>query len=294
MGLLAPRLIANKRDYGVAAVMVASARNQFILAEPNGVMDLNHTRAFTFEEWRDALDQRASGQIGEWDLSQRVHASRAPVPAGRRGSPEHEAWGPGIEEAKSDFIVRESYARRGPERLRVAGAALTNLLGLYPWTTLAGFQENELWTRPLRGIDSTRGSNFFSDQAHAMKYGRGGEAVYRACQRDIGRAMRSTSARVFGEWYMGDRALRPVLAALMLVGMLSALLRREWTMAWIAGVVVLHAVALAALAMTGIDRYGVPFEPLLRVAAVYGLSVIVGWWGHGMRRVWFEGTGLAG
>lgn len=291
VGLLAPRLLANKRDYGVAAVMVASARNQFILAEPNGVMDLNDTRAFSFDEWRELTDQRAARVIGEWDLAQRVHASRAPVPPGRRGSPQDETKGPGIEEAKSEFVVKESYARHAPERLQVGWKAFLNLLGLDQWSSLVGFQENEFWTRPLRGIDSTHGSNFFNDQAHAMKYGRGGEVLYRACQRDISGAIRSTNARVFDEWFMGDRAVRPILAILMLVGLLAACLRREWTMAWIAGVVVLHAGALAVLAMTGIDRYGVPFEPLLRVGAVYGLAVIVGWWGHGIRPNWLDTPG---
>ncbi len=294
IGLLTPRLLANKRDFGVAAVMVASARNQFILAEPNGVMEMNHARAFTFDQWREMVDLRAAGRIGEWELSQRVHGSRAPVPAGRRGSPADETRGPGVEEGKSEFVVKESYARKGPERLRVASAAMWNLLGLYPWSKLAGFQENEHWTKPLRGIDSTRGSNFFNDQAHAMKFGKGGEAIYTECQRDISGIIRGTNPIVFNEWFMGDRALRPLFAGLMLIGLLASLVRREWTMAWIIGAVVLHAGALAALAMTGIDRYGVPFEPLLRVGAVYGLSVLVGWWGHGMRRSWLDGTGLTG
>jgi hypothetical protein len=294
VGLLMPRILANKRDYGVASVMVASSRNQFILAEPNGVMDMNHARAFTFEQWRDMADLRAARKITEWDLHNRVNTSRAPVPVGRRGSPTDETRGPGVDEAKGEFVVKESYARRGPERLRVANAAMWNLIGLYPWSRLHGFQENEYWTRPLRGIDLTKGSNFFDTQAHAMKYGKGGEAIYTECHRDISGMVRGTNPRVFNEWFMGDRALRPLFAGLMLIGLLASLIRREWTMAWIIGAVVLHAGALAALTMAGIDRYGVPFEPLLRVGAVYGLSVLVGWWGHGMRRTWLEGTGLTG
>lgn len=296
---LVPRVVQHQRDHGMAGFTLGSSFSHYLLGEPNGVIELNQSGVLEFEEWRTLRDDRLGGKTNEWGMIGRIMGSK-------RLAAEQGVKGFGAEEAKYRVIAEESFARLGDRRGQLACDAFLNVLGLwpwdqeglrdlanepmgvgmYPWRARIGFRENEVWTRPLRGVDVTRGTNFFTDEAHAAKHGEGGAALNRYCRRTIATEVRVAEAKVFDDWFRGDRLVRPIFAGLCVLGMVFALARREWGMAWVAGLVMAHAAALAWIMLAGLDRYGVVMEPMLRIGAVYAVFVIAGWWreGHGARR----------
>jgi hypothetical protein len=96
------------------------------------------------------------------------------------------------------------------------------------------------------------------------------DRLWTRTNREITPAMTGRNARLFARWWNVEDTLRPILAGLFIIGGISALVRRDGVIFVIALLVAANAVALAVLTLSGIDRYGVPFEPLLRVVAVYG------------------------
>lgn len=271
---MVPRMAGHLRDHGMAGFTLGGSFARFILGEPNGVMDLNQSAVVSAEEWAAMRSDREAGRANEWSLAPRLMGSkRFPPPEGTKGF--------GADEARYRVFSDESLARFGRERVGLAFEAFVNVMGLWPWEYRAGFQENDVWTRPLRGIDATRGSNFFTDAAHAAKHGPGGEKLNQFCRKDVSGALRRKDARVLADWWGADRVTRPLWAGLAFVAVGAGVVRRDWRLAWIAGVVVAHAGVLAWIMLAGLDRYGVPMEPALRVAAVGGMAWLVGWWSRG-------------
>ncbi len=66
-----------------------------------------------------------------------------------------------------------------------------------------------------------------------------------------------------------------------MLGALGALARRDWKTVTLASLVGLHAMALAYVVLSWIDRYCVVTDPLMLLVAVYGLwrtcKWLVGW-----------------
>ena len=95
--------------------------------------------------------------------------------------------------------------------------------------------------------------------------------------RGVSYLYRGNNTPVFAWMWRREQALRPVLGVLVLAGVVGGVRRRHAVGAWLCGAVVLHAAALAVFTGAGSDRYAVPFDALLRVAAVYGLWCVFAW-----------------
>ncbi len=290
---LTPRILHNQRTYGVASFMVGAGYQQGVTTQYNRVMDLNQTGVFDEPAYRRIIADRAAGRASEYDtIAEFARSERIQVPRAR------DDWG--IKDAKSLVAVRESYARRPERRLFRGVLGFASVTGLFPyfrnprhgaelalpddagrvgtrWIVQPSYAETEYWTRPLRGEGVRGTSNHFAGPEHFAHFGEHATRVFDRTQRDIGPYLHGTTARVLDHAFGADQLARPILAALALLAIPIAIARREWIAAWAGAVVALHALAVAWMAMSGIDRYGVPFDPLQRLAAVYALARIVAW-----------------
>lgn len=79
----------------------------------------------------------------------------------------------------------------------------------------------------------------------------------------------------FNDLFFAYEATRPVVAVLFLLGLGLALRNRCDAIGAVAMVAVAHAAAMAIVVLSAIDRYAVPFKPLIAVVAVYALYRIV-------------------
>lgn len=163
IGLLTPRLLANKRDFGGGG---GDGRR----AEP---VHPRRAQRRDGDEPRAGVDVRSMarwltcGRRKDW----RVEAAAAGAwgrvprsPAGRRGSPADETRGPGVEEGKSEFVVKESYARKGPVPSRSARAAM--------WA--AGPDQQVGWVPGERALapSPSAGSTLRGEQSRTQPTGR--------------------------------------------------------------------------------------------------------------------------
>jgi hypothetical protein len=67
------------------------------------------------------------------------------------------------------------------------------------------------------------------------------------------------------------RFVRPLLACLLLAATLRLLRRGDWVGAGLGAILLVHAVAVAALLFTGVERYCMPWYGLMTVLVLIGL-----------------------
>lgn len=267
-----PRVAWNLREYGEATFVVGEGYQRNLTTQMVGIMEDNQSGVLSPSEWLALERGRREGAIDAYSAHEVwMRAEDIHVPAGLR------AWG--ARSAKLDVPAMESIARSPARAVKVATLGALNILGLWR-TERWGFAENEYWSRPLRGV---RPATVERDgQATNMWTGReiiegmislsepDREQLWSRTNRDITRQVEGAGARRFAAWWSAEEVFRPIVAGLFVVGGLAAIVRRDWIVLVIAALVCANAVALAVLTLSGIDRYGVPFEPLLRVVAVYG------------------------
>lgn len=267
-----PRAMWNLQEYGEAKLVVGEGYQRNLTTQMTGLMDDNQSGVLSPDEWRSLTKGRHEGAIDAysaqdvWMRSDRLHA-----PAGLKG------WGE--RSAKLDVPAMESIAREPAKAAKIAALGTLNILGLWR-TDRWGFAENDYWSRPLRGIrpstreEGVRTTNMWTGreivESMSSLSAEDQERLWTRTNRDITRAAMSGHARLFARWWGVEDAVRPMLAGLFVIGGLVALVRRDGVMLVIALLVAANAAALAVLTLSGIDRYGVPYEPLLRIVAVYG------------------------
>lgn len=267
-----PRVAWNLREYGEATFVVGEGYQRNLTTQMVGIMEDNQSGVLSPSEWQALERRRREGAIDAYSAHEVwMRAEGLHVPAGLK------AWG--ARSAMLDVPAIESIARSPARAAKVATLGVLNILGLWR-TERWGFAENEYWSRPLRGVRP--GTVERDGQTTNMWTGReivegmislsasDREQLWNRTNRDITRQVQGAGARRLAMWWSAEEVLRPIMAALFVVGGLAALLRREWIVLVIAALVSANAVALAVLTLSGIDRYGVPFEPLMRVVAVYG------------------------
>lgn len=281
---LLPWTMSNLQKYGEAKLVVGEGYQRNLTTQMTDLMEDNQSGVLSLDEWRALAKGRREGTIDAysahdvWLKSDRLH-----VPSNLK------SWGE--RSAKLDVPAMESIARSPGRAARVAVLGTLNVLGLWR-TEQLGFAENEFWSRPLRGVrpgtveGEGRATNMWSGreivEGMSSLSVADQEQLWTRTNRDIARKIESGSARMFGRWWNVEDTIRPIVSALFLVGGLAALVRRDWVVVVLAALVCANAAGLAVFTLSGIDRYGVPFEPLLRVVAVYG--VWRGWGAFSARR----------
>jgi hypothetical protein len=173
---------------------------------------------------------------------------------------------------RSNAVARESVARNPHARMRHSLYSVVNLLGLWPLQS----QENRFWSDELRGFFKSTSNHRAAATDFAHLPAAVVEDVFARTQSDIGPWARSDQARVYDTLWRAAETLRPLWAALMLVGLIGALGRRQWPLFIVGTMVIAHAGYLGFVLLTGIDRYQVPLYPVMTVLAVYGLACFAG------------------
>lgn len=267
-----PRAMWNLREYGEAKLVVGEGYQRNLTTQMVGLMEDNQSGVLAPSAWQALERGRREGTIDAysahdiWMKSERLHA-----PAGLKG------WGE--RSAKLDVPAMESIAREPVKAAKVAALGTLNILGLWR-TERWGFAENEYWSRPLRGVhpgtverdglvtNMWTGREIVEGMVSLRETDR--DQLWTRTNRDITRQVQGADARRFAAWWCAEDALRPILGGLFVCGAMFAFVRRDGPVLVISALVAANATALAVLTLSGIDRYGVPFEPLLRVVAVYG------------------------
>lgn len=267
-----PRVMWNLGEYGEAKLVVGEGYQRNLTTQMTGVMDDNQSGMLGYGEWQSLTRERETGKVDAYsaqDFWMKSDLVRAP--AGLKG------WS--ARSAKLDVPAMESIAREPARAMRVAALGTLNILGLWR-TERWGFSENEYWSRPLRGIRPSTverdGSATNMWTGHDIVEGMSSlstedrELLWTRTNRDVTRAISLASARLFARWWSAEDTFRPVCAGFFFFGAIAALIKRDWIVLLLATLVIANATALATLTLSGIDRYGVPFEALLRVVAAYG------------------------
>ena len=260
--------------FGIACLLPWIARNYALLGQPKfapfgdlqriasfwdaGALDLNQTPAYTLEQWQEI---HSRGYFTHTQLGPLLMTSDLPTARG------HDLW-PGLE-IKSRFLLEEAAARRPLNVLRGGLVAFCNQIGL--WNKLDQHhsgRENIYWSRALRG-DPWSATNLFSTSA--VQDFEATQDRLPDIERDIKYLHGSPNAMWFNDYFFAYETTRPIVAVFFLLGLGLALYNRCYAVGAVGVIAVAHAAAMAIVVLSAIDRYAVPFKPLIAVVAVYAL-----------------------
>jgi hypothetical protein len=271
---LAPWMVRNYREYGRAELVVGSGYSRAMSLLVWKAMDVDQAGAFPREQW-----ERWRGGVVMDEVMEGLRSARQ-----TGGTTEQKAWAEFDRRAAE--AARESMARDPARRWKTSGTALARLLGLW----LGGELPEYDWTRPLRGPTEKNLNHWAGPEAFGHLPGdKVGEVLERTTQ-STRRWVRSGEAAVYAPIYDGVKGVRPLWAGLFLVGLVGALVRREWGLLIVGLAGLAHAGVLAVLLMNGSERYQAPWYPVMTVAACYGLA----WVGSKRERAEGEGARESG
>jgi hypothetical protein len=268
---LTPWVMRMKRQYGRAEFVVGTGYTRCISFADTFLIDLNQTAAYPRERWEWLAGQTASGLMNGNDIMNQTGLKEGTV-VSRRIEGMH-SWT--ARDTAAGILADETVARYPQKRWVECCRAFSNLIGLWPFEPV--WFDNESWSRPLRGVPG----NGFN---HRLKPGEGWRHQKRENVRDIyDRSIESTvdwsrsdQAGAFLKLWETSAVLRPLWAALMVVGTLCAVSRRQWPIAMLGVMVLGHAGVVAMHLLSGIDRYQVPMYPVMTVVGVYGVACLAG------------------
>ena len=271
-GTIAPRVLKNRAETGRAAVIPAEGWMVGLLSWRTHALDENQTAAFDYPTWERLHRARAQG-LGDYGFASEYVLPATSIPV-RADVPPYL-----VANDRLAYLVRESFPRLPERRLRGAGDALVSLLGVAPWQDPGNVHEHDFWSRPLRNRQEPGQKNYWNpgdlDATPELC------ALRDRTLRDIP-ASAARHAVAFDAAFNFDYQLaRPFLALLLLIGSLVALWKRQPVVLAAAALAWGNTIALAWLIQCGIDRYAIPFEPMIRLVAVYALWQISLWLARG-------------
>lgn len=254
LALLAPWSLRNARTFGVPALAVGSQYARVLSASDAGILDLNQSAAFD----RAAAARLASTPSPSgFEVIRLVDRSRLAA----RGGASH----PWIASERRLQIIADESARRWPDRhWRAVLRGALNLAGLWPMSD-PGFREHEWWGSAWRSGDRTNFWNPPEDYGHLTP-----DLTRRVHDQNvlpINFRISDAAWEALRRW----KWVQVGLALLSLVACAWLWHARRWAEAAIFMLPWVHAIALAVLTGTGIDRYQVPLFPLATLAGVFGL-----------------------
>lgn len=223
-------------------------------------LDLNQVPVYSRGQWNEIRNMGYFSHTYLWILLQQSDFAPA------RGL---DFWS--RQEKKSQFLVDETTARRPVNMVKGGFVAFCNQIGLWNKLTQHSGRENAHWSRPLRGDPYTK-TNLF-DGYSVEEYVAARERLPQI-ERDIGDLRKSYNAMWFNDAFFAYELTRPVIAILFLIGLGWAVYRRCYPIAIVGMICLAHVLAMSVLVLSAIDRYGVPFKPLIAVVALWALAQI--------------------
>jgi hypothetical protein len=265
---LAPAIVYNYRENKRAEFMVGTGYTQALSLLEARALDRNQAGAFSFDQWQDARTP-PNDSPGSLEFLAKLRAQKeGPLSEQTSDLPQWTS-----QDRRGAAVARESMARHPMERLEHSGRAMARLVGL--WDPAAG-SENDFWSIPLR---RAQGENLTQPQPPANYRDLTQSKVEDIYDRTAVSTLpwvKSGEAAAFDGVFRGAAAVKPLWAALFLLGVLVALARREWCLLLLGVVPLAHAAALSFVLLDGIDRYQAPLYPLMSVVACYGLAAVAG------------------
>lgn len=260
LALLAPWSLRNARTFGVPALAVATQYARVLNASDAGILDLNQSAAID----RAQAARRVPGaDLSGFEVIRLVDSSQ--LAAGSEGPAPH----PWITSESRLRIIADESSRRWPDRRwQAAARGAVNLSGLWPLSD-RGFREHEWWGNVWRSGDRSNFWNRPEDYGHLNP-----TLAQRVHDQNVAPVnFRITDAawEAIGRW----KWLHALLALLSLVACAWLWYGRRRAEAVMFLLPWAHALALAVLTGTGIDRYQAPMLPLGTLAGVLGLWCVL-------------------
>jgi len=269
-GGIAPWLAYMHDKYGRVAFVLATGYGRCVNLADTDREDLNQTAVFGRERWENIAARRADGRLNGHQVM-----SELGLQEGTRLS-EHirglHNW-----TAKDDAsrVVADETAARNPE-VHWAHSLRALCMQFALWPIEPVWKDNEKWSGPLRGVPARHG-NWWTKPENYKHFKRElTQDIYERTHSDDDRWTRSDESEVFAYWWSLAAQARPLWAALVVIGALAAITRRQWVLLIIGTLVLAHASVLAFHVLTGIDRYQAPMYPLMSVLAVYAIACLAG------------------
>ena len=260
-----PWILRNKARFGQAQLALGTQANRLAGIWNFRIMDVNQTALFSCDDWQALRARQASGRLSVYKAAPAIaDSSRIDKPESLNGN--------AAREVVYRRALEEATARRPLKTLRGVGVALAVQLGLWTKFKHSNTAEDVHWSAPLRGEVVPGKTNFLFVPEEADHWHR--ERMIELARRsriNIEYLRSSQAARWFNELFWTFRFTRPLLAVLFLVGLGFALFNRAYPIAGIGLIALAHAVAMAVLVLSMIDRYGAPFKPLMAAVVVYAL-----------------------
>ncbi len=278
LALLLPWFWRNHADFGAFAMVTPKTHlNRVLSGWTNNIINPNDTAAFSRERWRSLADQADRGKVNHYDFLNQLIAAEQERRSARAEST--------ILSAKeiddlSRRTIDESIARHGPRSLLASVQAGVNQFGLWNLDGVEGAPENEWWSRPLRKQPFDFDTNICFDIEASLASVRAPDEHQRLrdmlLKERVPIASISTVpvARQFNEWYWANRALRPAVAVLCLLGIVLAWRRGDRVLAMGGAMAVLNVVLAASVVATPSDRFAVAFLPVTHSVAVSALAML--------------------
>lgn len=256
-----PWIMRNYATFGYPVFAVGRYAQRACSFWDADALDLNQPAVWSLQQWK-SLDSR--GYFPHTELWALLFESR--LEGGNAYDPFTN------QEIKSRVLVEESLARRPLNVLHGMLVAFGNHTGLWNKLRQTSGRETVWWTRNLRGEEASR-TNLLQGTTAG-----GRDAVAQRLhdiERDISYMHGSASALWFNDLYYAYELSRPVIGVLFVVGLLMLLRRASWPVAIAALIALANIGALSVLVGSAIDRYGVPFKPLLALTAAFALHALI-------------------
>jgi len=248
------------------SLVVGAGITRAISAVEVGALDLDQPGLLTATVVARVRAREVEGRLGPYDLIDVLTPLVAnPDPDRRRAA---------LDELCAELAVES--ARRHPGRHACLGArAFLNVSGLWIIRD-TGYRENAWWARAWVEPMTQAGNH------HVPADG------YRELAEDEVRPIvnrtRASMPRVSGvveacarAWWIGWEWGRAALAWLSLVGIVSSVRQGRVGLGAMLMLPLVHAGVMAGLTWAGIDRYGVPFYPVMVTGGVIGAAGAARW-----------------
>ncbi len=270
IGGIAPWLVRNTREYNETKMVVRSEFAKVVFLWNNRDFDMNQTAVHTYADFKRLRDRRGAG-MEVWGYTAELSEQARRDTNGEPASVYYDRL--------CGVLAAESLARRPFDVLQSSGKALATQLGLWVQGRLTGNQANAELAAPFRGTwQHTAGNILFDASTLSSRWDRElvGEVINRAAE-PIAPLKTSPHAGTFDDLFGGYRFLRPLLAALMIIGGVIALRRWDRVVVIVVMIATANAAALAVLLYCPLERYRIAITPLIAVAAVYALYRLAAW-----------------